>query len=173
MKYLYWILGIILFLILILFFISKIALIRQAVNLPETDNAQNNTLVTNIKDDQELSTFQGGNLEFSFPKSWAVKSADSSYPAIETIDLGIPEAISDLLLIYPADYQQNLPADCQVIILNQKQIWKWTEKGENYFSLNYFMPTQKAKTKIIVTLQKEDKPIESQLDSLLDSLEFK
>ena len=116
--------------------------------------------------------YQSKNIKFPYSSDWKAETLQNIYPRLEIVRLGIPEAINDLLVVYPADYQINVPIDHSVLVCGQNQVWKWYDSGENFYSINYYLPEQKYKIKILATLKNSDKQIEQALDTLLASLEI-
>ncbi len=172
MKYIGWAIGTLLIIFLIIFLVGQAPKIRRTF-----ERVANNPQPTSIKEVETKvadvrEVYQSKNIKFSFSSNWKTQTLQNIYPRLEIVKLGIPEAIDDLLAVYPADYQINVPVDHSVLVCGQNQVWKWYDSGENFYSINYYLPGQKYKIKILATLKNSDKQIEKEMDNLIASLEI-
>lgn len=123
-----------------------------------------------------LKTYTGKYLTFSYPSNWNPSERDLFGGAIyENINIGIPGINSDQDIGFSSvdPYKPNDAVSQTAVTMSGLQGTKYLRKGHNYVSYDYYVKTKYGTFSIHVTSGSEDKSLESQLDLLAQSVQFK
>lgn len=125
-------------------------------------------------------TYQDQYLVFKHPPTWRPKPAALYGGAtLETISMGIPGITSDQTLGFGAVLFSEIKPDDAIrqntISIGGKLGAKWIRKGENYISYDYYTTgyQNQGHFGVHVTIVSEDKNLESQLDEVVQSIQFR
>jgi len=170
---------------------SKIASQVQNTDVQPTSTSQNNSVTnpaetptaTQIPQTDETTNwkaYSGTYVTFKYPNTWSPQKRELFGGATqEDVTLGIPAVESDQSLGFSGvSMDAARPNDIvseKGIVIGGKNGYKWIRKGDNYVSYDYITKgyQDKGSFTVHVTISKEDKTLEKQLNTLVQSITFK
>ncbi len=159
----------------------------QNTNAKPTNNKTTNptdspvtTPIPQSKENTNWKTFTGSYVTFRYPDTWSPqRETPFGGQILEAIKLGIPGVESDQSLSFSqVNVEDARPDDIiseSQLVIGGKDGYKWIRKGENYVSYDYITTgyNNNGSFSVHVTVPKEDKNLERQLDTLVQSITFK